>query len=227
MMIEREFDIEYNTEREIMTIAEYGRNIQKMIDYLVTIKDRDERTAYAKEIVKTMGIISVNKEDLELYQNKLWDHLFLMAGGELDVDFPFEKPSMEAISQKPEKLDYSKIRIKYRMYGANIQRMIEVARTMEEGEERTDLILVVANSMKRSYMAWNKTLVEDSIIFKHLAELSKETILLDDKVKLKSSHFLHAEIKKENILKSGRSLKSNHNKSKSKSKSKKKYKKKW
>ena len=222
-MIERELDLEYNTERNIMVIAEYGRNIQKMIDFLVTMEDKDERTAYAKEVIKTMGIISVNSDDLDLYQNKLWDHLFLMAGGDLDVDFPFEKPSVEEISRKPEKLDYSKIRIKYRMYGANVQRMIEVARLMEEGDERTDLILVVANAMKRSYMAWNKTLVEDSIIFKHLFELSKGLIKMDDKVKLKSSHFLHAEIKKENILKSGRSLKSAQNKSKVK----KKYKKRW
>jgi len=34
---------DYNTQRKRMALPEYGRNVQKMIDHIKTIEDRDER----------------------------------------------------------------------------------------------------------------------------------------------------------------------------------------
>jgi hypothetical protein len=174
-----ELNLEYNTSRDTMVISEYGRNIQKMVDFLVTIEDRDKRTAFAKQIVEVMGRVTLEKDEIPVYQNKLWDHLYLMSGIDLDIDFPFGKPSLAEIMKKPAKLEYPQHRIKYKMYGANIQAMIKTAGLMEESEEKQELINIIANTMKKAYVAWNKSAVLDEVIFRHLSDLSKGIIELD------------------------------------------------
>jgi len=171
--------LEYNTERTGLIIPEYGRHIQKMIDQAINCIDKKERNKMAKAIIGVMGNLNPHLRDVPDFQHKLWDQLFIMSGFNLDVDSPFPKPSKEIYEEKPEKLNYPQNHPKYRFYGNNIKKMIDVAISWEEGEMKTELIYVIANHMKKCFLKWNKDSVDDVIIFNHIFELSDGKIKID------------------------------------------------
>jgi len=170
--------LEYNSQRSPLIIPEYGRHLQKLIDQLTQIEDRDERNRAAKYVISVMGTLNPHLRDVPDFQHKLWDQLFIMADFKLDVDSPYPIPSREALHLRPERLRYPQNFPKYRFYGNNIKYMIDVATKWEEGEMKSALILVIANHMKKSYLSWNKETVEDEVIFQHLYELSDGKINL-------------------------------------------------
>ena len=165
-------DLEYNTEREHLIIPEYGRHMQKMINYAKTIETKEERNKVAKAIIAVMGNIQPHLRDVPDFQHKLWDQLFIMSNFELDVDSPYEKPTKELFEERPEPLKYPQNHPKYRFYGNNIKTMIDVANTWEEGELKEALLYTIANHMKKCFLNWNKDTVEDDVIYDHLFELS-------------------------------------------------------
>lgn len=169
-------NLEYNTERSPLHIPEYGRHFQKMVDHAVSIEDREERNKVAKSIVSVMGNLQPHLRDVPDFQHKLWDQLFIMSDFKLDVDSPFPITSKEVLQQRPEPLEYPQNHPKYRFYGNNIKRMIDVAVKWEKGDMRDGLEYAIANHMKKCYLNWNKDSVEDSVIFGHLKELSKGEI---------------------------------------------------
>ncbi|WP_298510989.1 DUF4290 domain-containing protein [uncultured Kordia sp.] len=164
--------LEYNTERHRLIIPEYGRHIQKMINIAVATEDAAERNKQAKAIIGVMGNLQPHLRDVPDFQHKLWDQLFIMSDFKLDVDSPFPKPSKEVLQERPNPLGYPQNFPKYRFYGNNIKRMIDVANSWEEGEMKEALEFAIANHMKKCYLNWNKDTVEDYVIFKHLFELS-------------------------------------------------------
>ncbi|MBT8285461.1 MAG: DUF4290 domain-containing protein [Flavobacteriaceae bacterium] len=164
--------LEYNTERPYLIIPEYGRHFQKMVDYAMSIKDREERNKVAQSIISVMGNLQPHLRDVPDFQHKLWDQLFIMSDFKLDVDSPFPITSQELLQARPEPLEYPQNHPKYRFYGNNIKRMIDVAIQWEKGDKRDGLEYAIANHMKKCYLNWNKDTVDDKVIFKHLFELS-------------------------------------------------------
>lgn len=164
--------LEYNTERPKLHIPEYGRHFQKMVDYAVSIEDREERNKVAQAIISVMGNLQPHLRDVPDFQHKLWDQLFIMSDFQLDVDSPFPITSKEVLQQRPEPLEYPQNHPKYRFYGNNIKRMIDVATSWEKGDKRDGLEYSIANHMKKCYLNWNKDTVDDKAIFQHLYELS-------------------------------------------------------
>ncbi len=173
-------DIEYNSEREMMKIPEYGRHIQKLVNFCVSIEDDVERNKMAKAIVDVMGNLQPHLRDVPDFQHKLWDQLFIISDYKLIVDSPYPEPSKEVLQAKPEHLPYPRSASKYRFYGNNIQIMIDAANKWEDGEMKDALIYTIANHMKKCYLNWNKDTVEDKTIFKHLHELSGGKISYSD-----------------------------------------------
>jgi len=187
-------DIEYNTERTHLIIPEYGRHIQKMVDHAISIEEKEERNKVANSIISVMGNMNPHLRDVPDFQHKLWDQLFIISDFKLDVDSPYDKPSREELMEAPETLKYPQNFPKYRFYGNNIKRMIDVANGWEEGEMKEGLVMTIANHMKKCFLNWNKDTVEDTVIFNHLFELSegkldlrdKEEVLVDSQVLLKN-----------------------------------------
>ena len=165
-------ELEYNSERSQLIIPEYGRHIQKMVEYAVELEDDEERNRVAKAIISVMGNLNPHLRDVPDFQHKLWDQLFIISDFKLDVDSPFPKPSRELLAERPDRMDYPQNFPKYRFYGNNIKRMIDVANSWEDGEEKEGLIFTIANHMKKSYLSWNRDTVDDKVIFDHLRELS-------------------------------------------------------
>lgn len=166
------FDLEYNSERSKLIIPEYGRHIQKLVNHCVALEDKEERNTMAQAIIDVMGNLQPHLRDVPDFKHKLWDQLHIMSNFKLDVDSPYETPSKEELQEAPERMAYPKSASKYRFYGTNIQTMIDVALTWDEGDMKEALVFTIANHMKKCYLNWNKDTVEDSVIFDHLYELS-------------------------------------------------------
>ncbi len=213
-------NLEYNTERSQLIIPEYGRHFQKMVDHAVSIADREERNKVAQSIISVMGNLQPHLRDVPDFQHKLWDQLFIMSDFKLDVDSPFPITSKELLQAPPEPLEYPQNFPKYRFYGNNIKRMIDVAIKWEKGDMRDGLEYAIANHMKKCYLNWNKDTVDDKAIFKHLFELSNGQIDLasDGESLTDSGQFL-----KQRVTKTSRPSGSNKKGGRSSNRGKKRY----
>lgn len=170
--------MKYNTQQRRLPLPEYGRSVQNMVDHALTIEDRAERQRCANTIVNIMGGMFPHLRDVADFKQKLWDHLAIMADFKLDIDYPVEIVKKESLEIKPQRIPYSQHDIRFRHYGRFVQDMIKLAVDYQEGEERNQLIRMIANHMKRDYLNWNKDGVEDQKILDDLCELSGGEIKL-------------------------------------------------
>ncbi len=167
---------DYNSSRKKLVLPEYGRNIQKMVDYIKSIEDRDERNRLSGAIISIMGNLNPHLRDINDFKHKLWDHLAIIADFELDIDFPYEIPQPEMFQKPPRIIEYGTHTIKYRHYGKSIELMIDAICEMTDELEKERLINIVANHMKKSYLIWNRDSVNDEVVLNDLKKLSKGLI---------------------------------------------------
>ncbi len=187
--------MDYNSNRKKLALPEYGRNIQNMVDYLMTIEDSEKRNRSAQTVIDVMGNLFPHLRDVQEFKHKLWDHLAIMSDFNLDIDYPYEPPTPESLAEKPNRVPYNQHRIRYKHYGRTMQLMIDKA-TEYEGEEREIMIEQLANHMKKSYLAWNKDAVEDRKIFMDLDELSKGELKAKEDLQLADAKTLIGKKKK-------------------------------
>lgn len=171
-------DFDYNSTRPKLILAEYGRNVQNMVDYICSLPTKEERNQYAQVVIDMMGVLNPHLRDVSDFKHKLWDHLHIISDFKIDVDSPFPIPSRDAIHKKPELLEYPQHAIRYKHYGHTVERMIEKALAMSTAENRQRMALSIANFMKMAYVTWNKDTVQDEHILQNLAELSKGELVL-------------------------------------------------
>jgi len=176
--------MEYNTSLPHLIIPEYGRNVQKMVHSIIEIEDREKRNHQANAIIEVMGNLNPHLRDVPDFKHKLWDHLFIMSEFALDVDSPYGKPSKESFEEKPERIPYSKNDIKLRHYGKILPQIIDRAIELEDGDHKDIMVFCIANHMKKSYLTWNKSAVEDEVILKHLAKMSESKLEMKTTFKL-------------------------------------------
>lgn len=164
--------LEYNTEREKLAMPEYGRNVLKMIEKMKAVPDRDKRSEQARAIVKVMELLNPQVHGQEDYQHKLWDHLYMISGFDLDVDSPFPSPSEAEFETKPVPLPMKGAKIKATHYGRNIEKIINLLCEEPDGETKTAMIRSLATYMRQQYLIWNKDSVADETIFADMEKLS-------------------------------------------------------
>lgn len=174
----------YNTERVRLYIPEYGRNVQKMVDYLKTIEDRDKRNEQAKAIINVMEILNPDVHLQDNYEQTLWDHLYVIAGFDLDVDSPYPMPEIETMNQAPRPIPYKGKPIKATHYGRNIESIIDLIAEHEEGEVKTSMIRSLAIYMRQQYLIWNKETVADETIFQDIEKLSDGRVKVPEGIQL-------------------------------------------
>ncbi|RNA63310.1 DUF4290 domain-containing protein [Chryseobacterium nematophagum] len=168
--------MEYNTQKTQLHMPEYGRIIQQLVERCKELPSKEERNEMSRAIIDFMGQRNPQLRDEENYNHKLWDHLFILANYDLDVDSPFPFPTIEQLSEKPKRMEYPKLQGDFKFYGKSILQLIEKAIELETGDEKGALIEVIANNMKKSYNVYNKEHVTDDVIFRHLKELSENRL---------------------------------------------------
>jgi hypothetical protein len=191
---------DYNTNRNNLKLPEYGRNIQKMVEYLMTVEDREERNKLAYAVITVMGNMNPHLRDISDFKHKLWDHLSIMSDFKLDIDSPYKKPEPKVFNEKPRRIEYKLNEIKYKHYGRTLELLIDAASKYPEGEEKEQLIKIIANHMKKSYLTWNREVVTDREIFKDLKELSGGKININEDLKLNDSREILSKNKRKRIM---------------------------
>ena len=182
-------NFEYNTTRNELILAEYGRNVQNMVKYIIELPDLEERNKYAQAVIDLMGFLNPHLRDVADFKHKLWDHLHIISGYKIDVDSPYPKPTPEAALVKPQHIGYPQQRITYKHYGKTVEMMIEKAKAVDEPERRAAMVQGIANFMKMAYVTWNKDSVADETILKNLRELSGGQLQLDENINLNKVEF--------------------------------------
>ena len=166
-------NMEYNTTRNHLVIREYGRHIQKMVEYVLTLEDREKRQKNAYALIELMGFLNPHLKNVEDFRHKLWDHLFLISDFKLDVDSPYPIPTRETLKAKPDQLAYPKRYPKYNHLGKNIEIVIDKALKEEDSEKRQGFANAIAYYMKLTYSNWHKELVHDDNIQTELSSITK------------------------------------------------------
>jgi Domain of unknown function (DUF4290) len=156
--------MEYNTTRNYLIMREYGRHIQKMIEYLVTIEDPEIRQRNAQSVIELMGFLNPHLKNVEDFRHKLWDHLFLISDFKLEVKSPYPIPTRETLKAKPEPLQYPKRYPRYSHLGKNLELVINKALQEENQEKRNGFANSIAYYMKLAYNNWHKETVHDDAI---------------------------------------------------------------
>lgn len=182
-------NFDYNTTRSDLILAEYGRNVQNMVKYIIDLPTKEERNKYAQAVIDLMGFLNPHLRDVADFKHKLWDHLHIISDYKIDVDSPYPKPTPEAALVKPAHIGYPQQKIRYKHYGKTVEKLIEKTIEEENPERKAAMVQGVANFMKMAYVQWNKDNVSDEVIFKNLRELSDGKLELDENVNLQKVEF--------------------------------------
>lgn len=165
--------MKYNTQKERLILSDYGRTIQDMVRYAMTIEDRDKRTQCAHTIVHVMATLTGCNLSNESHNQKLWDHLIEISNYQLDVDTPVAITPQEQRSSRPSPLPYPTKRIHARHYGANVEAALERIANMPEGDERELLTALTANQMKRLLVLQGSNNSNDDRVFNDLSNYTR------------------------------------------------------
>jgi hypothetical protein len=182
--IDNSIKLYYNTEREKLQMPEYGRHILSMVEQLRDIPDKAKRSAQARAVVKSMEVLNPQVHSQENYEQKLWDHLYMIAGYDLDIDAPFPAPLPESKDIKPMPIPIDKSPVKATHYGRNIESVIDLIAGEPEGDLKTAMIRSLAIYMRQQYLIWNKDSVADETIFADIEKLSDYRIRVPEGIEL-------------------------------------------
>ena len=204
-------NFDYNTTRSHLILSEYGRNVQNMVKYICELPTIEERNKYAQAVIDLMGFLQPHLRDVADFKHKLWDHLHIISGYQIDVDSPYPKPLIENAYIKPEPLSYPQQRITYKHYGKTVEVLIEKAMREENPEQKKAMVQGIANFMKMAYVTWNKDNVSDDTIIKDLKYLSGGLLSLDEGVNLAKVEFRAQNPRQNNSNNRGRTNNNNNN----------------
>lgn len=168
--------MEYNTSRDQLIFREYGRNVQKIIQYAVTIEDAEKKTQIVDAIIRLMGQMHPHLRNIEDFRHKLWDHLFIMSDFKLDVESPYPTPTKETVKLEKVTVPYPSNKIKFRHYGKNVENLIEKAVGMEDPDQQKAFAKVIAHYMKMVYASWNRDGANDDHIKADLKRMSGDVL---------------------------------------------------
>ena len=171
--------LDYNTQRELLQMPEYGREIQRMIDHAVTLPTKEERLLCAKTIVKLMETKVPQIRENSGYEQTLWDHLYLMSHKQLDIDWPFDISGAEKFHDKPQPMKLPQSNVRLRHYGKLVSELLEKLKDMPEGGERDELIRLTANQMKRDLVQWGHGSIDDEKVADDMARMTDGAVQLD------------------------------------------------
>jgi len=176
-------NMELNSQRNPITLKEYGRNVQNLVRYIACLPDQEKRTELAHTLLHLMRLINPAVKENNDNPQRIWDHLYIMSDFELEIDGPFPKPDRSIINQRPMKVEYPQQTIKMRHYGKNMESLIEKAVTIEDAEQRHLILAYIARTMKTFYAAWNnKDFMDDAMIINHLRTLVAGKIEVPDDI---------------------------------------------
>jgi hypothetical protein len=163
---------DYNTQRPHIILKEYGRNVQKLVEYIRTVPSKEKRTELAYTLIELIKQLTPTMKDQPENPQRVWDDLYIIANFDLDVNNPYPVPERDILFKKPEKVDYPQSQVRFKHYGKNIEKLVKEALKLEDPQERQDAIIYLGKLMKTFYGNWNKETIDDSVILKDIQAMS-------------------------------------------------------
>lgn len=170
--------MDYNTSRTQLNLPEYGRNIQKLVEYTKEIEDREEKNKAALAIINIMGNMNPHLRDINDFKHKLWDQLAIMSNFELDIDSPYPSPSRDELYESPEPIPYKEGELKFKTFGRTVTMFVKKAATYENQEERNALMKIIGGHMKKTFYLWNNEHLSDDAVIDIVKDMTKGKINL-------------------------------------------------
>ncbi|MCC9137695.1 DUF4290 domain-containing protein [Pontibacter silvestris] len=167
------------TFKQDLLLREYGRNVQDLVNYILTVEDRAERTRLSQLLINLMSKLNPQLRDTQDYQQKLWNHLYVMSGSKLDVDAPYPLSAMEYLNDKPQKMMYPLDTPNFKHYGKNVELLVQRATELEDPKEREAAIISIGKLMKTLYKSYNKESITDDVILGDIHQVSKGQLNMD------------------------------------------------
>ena len=175
---------EYNTQRSNIILKEYGRNVQKLVDYIRTVPDKEKRTAMAYTLIDLIKQLTPTVKDQPENPQRMWDDLYIIADFNLDIDAPYPPPPVDTLNKKPMKMLYPQSDVRFKHYGKNIESLVREALKQDTPEDREEAVIYLGKLMKTFYSAWNKETLDDSVILKDIKNMSDGKLTMDlDKIR--------------------------------------------
>jgi len=175
---------EYNTQRPAIILKEYGRNVQKLVEYIRNEPSREKRTEMAYTLIELIKQLTPSLKEQPENPQRLWDDLFIIADFNLDIDSPYPMPQRDILFKKPKRMEYPQSPIQFKHDGKNIERLVKEALKIEDPQEREDAIIYLGKLMKTFYSNWNKETLDDSVILKDIQRMSGGALNINiDKVR--------------------------------------------
>ncbi|MDI9356354.1 MAG: DUF4290 domain-containing protein [Chitinophagaceae bacterium] len=167
------------TDKTPLKLREYGRNIQKIIEHIKTIENKELRTSYAYGLVGFMKIINPSTINFSDNDQKFWDDLFIMAGFDLDINSPYPMPDENILYKKPAKIPYNLNTIKYRHYGYTLELFTKKAALITDTEQKENAIIIIGKMMKMFHNTWNRENFDDVVIIQNIKDISENALNID------------------------------------------------
>jgi hypothetical protein len=167
------------TFKQELLLREYGRNVQDLVNHILSLEDRSERTRLSHLLVNLMAKLNPQLRDTQDYQQKLWNHLYVMSGSKLDVDAPYPLSAMEYLNDKPQRMQYPLHTPRYKHYGQNVELLIQRATELEDDKEREAATISIGKLMKTLYRSYNKDSITDDVILNDIQQISKGKLNMD------------------------------------------------
>lgn len=208
--------MDYNSTRPQLILSEYGRNVQMMVNHIRTLPTKEERNKYAQAVIELMGHLNPHLRDVTDFKHKLWDHLFIIAKFDLDVDSPYPIPVAENFQTKPQPLSYPANKIRYKHYGKTVEILVEKLKEETDPEKREAFIASIANFMKMAYVNWNKDHVSDETIISDLKAYLGRDVAISEGLSLNRVEAPRNNPNNNNGRKHHKNNKQNNNKNKKK-----------
>lgn len=176
--------LEYNTGMKRMALPEYGRSVEKMVEHIKTIEDRAKRTEQAFAVIKVMELLNPQVHLQDDWEHKLWDHLYVISGYDLDIDSPYPMPSPEEHATRPEPIPLNTKPVRATHYGRNIESILDLIAGIEDGQTKEYVIRNLAIYMRQQYMNWNKTTISEETVFSDIEKLSDGRVKVPEGMQL-------------------------------------------
>lgn len=167
------------TFKQDLLLREYGRNVQDLVNHILSIDDKAERTRLSYLLVNLMAKLNPQLRDTQDFQQKLWNHLYVMSGSKLDVDAPYPLSAMEYLNDKPQPMEYPLSTPRFKHYGQNVELLIKRATELEDEKEREAATISIGKLMKTLYRSYNKDSITDDVILNDIQQISRGKLNLD------------------------------------------------
>lgn len=170
---------EYNTLRPQIILKEYGRNVQKLVEYIRSVPDKNKRTELAATLIELIKQLTPSLKDQPENPQRLWDDLYIIADFVLDINNPYPVPEREILFKKPMKVNYPQSKVRFKHYGKNIEKLVKEALKKDDPQEKEEAIIYLGKLMKTFYGNWNKETLDDSVILNDIKLMSEGKLTLN------------------------------------------------